>query len=1327
MITVVTLILIAVLLTAARFAINSVDDYKEQLVEWVAAEHDINVDADKISAGIDFSGLVLTLKNVNFTETEVLPFELKIDNLFLHFDFLESLRKQQITFNDISLKGADLLLKSPLETQDIEQLELSDETTSSQSQSTIDALKNIFLLRLSSFSITESRLHFTDHLYNKKMVLIQDLSWINDDEHHQGVGKASLPNTLDDNSLEFIIDIKGDAEGDNDQLIGSVYAHAENLNVAEYLRPQINPLAELKTATMSFKLWGDFDFNGPKNIQLEWGNSEIAWSMLEQSHDWQINHGSFQFTYQNNYCLFDSYDLNITHNFIPFSDVEISAEGTLGEFGGVDLNGIDVSSIMPLGPLFSSLSEADINSISALEIGGKLNKIGLKVDKPGELTLNANIDAFNNQAVGVIPGISDANISVTSNKHAGHATIKLGQQKIHFDGHFNRPMPLQEGDFQLNWKNNEDGFELLSEKSLLITDEINSLSQFSLFFPNEKATNTSPILNLYSYTSVNDASKAQHYFPLEAMGEDVFNYLKPTLKKGTVSGAKILWSGRLSDYPFEKSEGVFQAFVPVKNAEYDFYEGWQGLTDLDLNLLFENDSLLMKSNKAKLGDIKVDKLVADIDHLSDEGILTVKVNLQEKTQSIVKYLISSPLKDSVGEAVQPIHINDRLKGNLTLTIPLAENNDETKVSGVFNLNKNDIDIELGSDSSLPLKNVEGSFSFINGDLKADDLTATLFDQPINISFFSKEYPDKYEFQANLSGQWDVAKLSLKQQSLLPLQLSGNLDWQGQMNFIKSLNEHYTFSAHLTSQLQGVKINLPAPYNKNALQAWPTMIRLNGDQDNMRWDAQITDKLNSVGELAYSKQQTSLNYLYLGLGKDNGAAIDKTKQIVRVNQDKVNLTPWVEMLNKYFVEPVDEATQRSENVIDNVALANTNNVIDIDAFYLNIKHAELFEQPLINLNTEVIQADKKVNVNLKADDLLANIEYRQGIPDRYDININKMNFQRLDIDALQAVFYNEENDRLTEYSDNLREDYPEVFLECLSCTFNNMALSPLKAHVFPSQSRFSIDYLQLGEADQATNISGVWDQRRTNIIVDSRASSDTSIVHRLGYDSPMNYQDAQLNGAFNWVGAPWQFNFDSLNGDFSLDVENGQITEVDDKGARLLGFLSLDGIRRSLNIEFGNVFSKGLGFDEMSLSGNITNGILKNDDYYLDGSAGKISGDGLIDLPNLNVNYRFSYSPAVTSSLPVLAAFAINPLTGAAVLMLTKILEPVVDTIIRVDFSVKGALNDPDIKIEDRLKGTVKLQNSEVLEEIEDKADTTLLQESLLNQETTDNEELENEL
>ncbi|WP_028869757.1 YhdP family protein [Psychromonas arctica] len=1325
------LIIIAVLLTIARFAINGVDDYKEQLVEWVAAKQNINVNAEKVSAGIDFSGLVLTLKDVTLIDTQVLPFELKIEHLFLHFDFIDSLTKQKLIFNDISLKGANLSLKSTkmqnlavatnpqqltsqaIATQSVASASVSSQAIASQSvltkseqdqaqsELTLDALKNIFLLHLSSFSITDSQINFIDHLNNKKTILIQDLSWVNDDKRHQGVGKASLPNTIGENTLQFVIDITGEAEGANEQLIGRFYAQAENLNATEYLQPQVNPLAELKKAIVSFELWSDFDFNGPKSMQLQWGNSEIAWSMLNQSHDWQINDGLLQFTDQDKHWLFDSYDLNITHNYIPLNNANFSGAGIDNEFGEFDLSGVNVNSIVPFALLFSTLPEANIEQILALELGGDVNKVGLLVDQSGEYSISANVDAFNNQAVGAFPGISDANISLLSNQRTGRASIKLGPQSILFDKQFSRSMPLQKGQFELRWENQQDGFKLVSDKSILVTDELDSSSQFTLFFPNDSEL-SSPFLSLFTYASLSDVEKAQYYLPMLAMGQDVFDYLQPTLKKGSVTGAKIVWHGPLTDYPYKDNDGVFQAFVPVKNGQYNFYTGWEGLSDLDLDLLFENDSLFMSSDKAKLGDIRVDSLSAVIDHLSPDGVLTINAKVAETSSSIADYLIGSPLKDSVGKVVQMIRIGGQVTGGLTLEIPLDSSNAETVAKGKLDLVDNDIDIELTSDVILPFKKVNGSFSFVNGDLTANDLTATLFEQPVNLSFASKESPEQYRLTADLSGLWNVAKLSRYEKQLAPLQAIGNLDWQGQLDFTQGSNQDYQFSVNLSSQLQGVKIGLPAPFNKNSLQAWPTSINVSGNQRSTQWDARINNKLKSVGEILHPENSNKervavLKYLYLGLGSGQAIGIDKRKQIVRITGDKINLTPWAEIVNEWVF------TQKNTAATDISATASNNkstSLFNINEFYLDIRHAELFEQPLVNLDSQAIYRDDFWAIKLKADNLLTDIEYRQGIPDRYDISIKKMNFQLLNVDAIQELFSKEEGPSLPQLSNNLREDYPEVFLECVQCDYKKMQLSPLKAHVYPSKLGLNIDYLNLGEKDQATNISGVWDQRRTNIIVDSKGSSDNSIVDRLGYSSPMVYEQASLNGALNWVGAPWHFNLDSLNGQLSVKAENGQITEVDDKGARLLSFLSLDGIRRSLNLEFGNIFSKGLGFDDMSLSANISNGILKNDDYFLNGSAGKISGEGLIDLPNLNVNYRFSYSPAVTSSLPVLAAFAINPLTGAAVLMMTKILEPVVDSIIRVDFSVKGALDNPDVKIEDRQRGVVKLQNSEVLEEIE---------------------------
>ena len=69
-------------------------------------------------------------------------------------------------------------------------------------------------------------------------------------------------------------------------------------------------------------------------------------------------------------------------------------------------------------------------------ISADVNKVGFLVDQSGEYSITANIDAFNNQAVGAYPGISDANISLVSNQRTGRASIKLDPQSILFDKQF---------------------------------------------------------------------------------------------------------------------------------------------------------------------------------------------------------------------------------------------------------------------------------------------------------------------------------------------------------------------------------------------------------------------------------------------------------------------------------------------------------------------------------------------------------------------------------------------------------------------------------------------------------------------------------------------------------------------------------------------------------------------------------------------------------------------------------------------------------------------------------------------------------------------------
>lgn len=1273
-----------------RILFTGVADYKEQAITWLTNEYQVNVSVEDLSAGIDFSGMVLTLNNVELLDSDDLPFVLKLEYLFLHLNFWDSVTQRQLSFNHVSLQGADLTLKPVLEN-----------STSKESQLTINTLKDIFLSQLKKVSVKDSTLNYTDKFGIDKIIIIEQLRWLNEGKKHQGIGNATLPGALARNSLKFVVDIFH--ESNNKPLSGHLYLQADNLNVSDYIIKQVNPNAEILEAMLGFEAWAKFSNNKIDSVQLQLKDTLFSWSQLDRYYSWGLNSGLLQLTNSDKGWLLDSYELDINHNQPDWEQLTISGQGDKSNLL-VNIEGLRLKDITPFYILYSDLDKQQITSLRKYHIDANIEQIGLSANKYGNVQFSLALSEFKNRPVGGIPGLSNADITLIGSLKEGNVDIHLAPQKIHVDGQFSRSIPIKSADIAIQWLQTETALKLSSEQTLISTDDLDTTSEFSLLLPNHKTANQSVFLSLYSYASLNDASKAQYYFPKKAMGESVFNYFKPTLKKGYIKGAKILWYGAFNHYPYLENNGIFQAWVPLRDAQYDFYSDWQGLTHLDLDLMFENDYLIMDAKKASLGKINIGQLSAKVDHLNPGGILTIKATLTEDAQKISHYLKNSPLKESVGKALSVVEITEPLSANITLTVPFNREQQQTKSEGEIVLTNNNIDILLTDNLVIALKEVNGSFRFVNGNLTATNIDALLFDQPLNIAFSSIEKKESYQIDADINGIWKLAKLSNYHALLKPLKASGLLDWSGKVSFMNKLAGAYQFDIELNSATQGIKTNLPEPLYKNTLQTWPTQIKVSGSDNSSRLQINIKDKLSFDGMVDYVDGKQFIPYFTLNIGQGKITNIDKTKQILNVNLAHLNIVTWYEYwkseqtnLNnrERFFKPQD--IPEGGKIALKGEEEENEPLFSLDEINVDVKHLNLFNQPLTLFTVNAVNIEGRWQAKVASDKLQTLIEYHQGNPVRIDVNAEKIDFQELDLSLLEANSAAREPQ--TKQSENLRADYPEIFVNCTICRYKKIDLSPLSLHLYPTKKRLNIDYIKIGGGSEYTDITGFWDQRITNIIFNSEGDKGGSLVNRFGYSSPVYHQKAQVSGVFNWVGAPWQVNLSSLNGAFSAILTDGAITEVSDNGARLLSVFSLDGIRRTLNLEFDNVFAKGFSFDELTMSGNINDGVLHNDDFYLDGAAGKITGSGLIDLYNQDTNYKFSYSPAVTSSLPVLAAFAINPLTGAAVLMLTKILEPIVDTIIRVDFTVKGDLNDPKIKLVTRQRGKIKLQDSDVLHEM----------------------------
>jgi len=178
---------------------------------------------------------------------------------------------------------------------------------------------------------------------------------------------------------------------------------------------------------------------------------------------------------------------------------------------------------------------------------------------------------------------------------------------------------------------------------------------------------------------------------------------------------------------------------------------------------------------------------------------------------------------------------------------------------------------------------------------------------------------------------------------------------------------------------------------------------------------------------------------------------------------------------------------------------------------------------------------------------------------------------------------------------------------------------------------------------------------------------------------------KITGNLTWTGAPNDFDYPTLTGNFKLESGAGQFTKIDPGIGKLLGVLSLQALPRRITLDFRDVFSEGFAFDFIRGDFRITNGQMHTDNLKLAGPAAAVAISGDIDLAQetqrLAVRVQPSLSTGVSAGAAVL--FIANPIVGAAVgagaLLAQRLMNNPIDQLFSYDYRISGSWADPVVE------------------------------------------------
>ena len=233
-----------------------------------------------------------------------------------------------------------------------------------------------------------------------------------------------------------------------------------------------------------------------------------------------------------------------------------------------------------------------------------------------------------------------------------------------------------------------------------------------------------------------------------------------------------------------------------------------------------------------------------------------------------------------------------------------------------------------------------------------------------------------------------------------------------------------------------------------------------------------------------------------------------------------------------------------------------------------------------------------------------------------------------------------------------------------------------------KGNWSVNELRITNPDATLVASGEWNnwKVRPNTLLrfNWKMSNLGQALKRINYPNVIKNGSAEINGQLRWPGSPHEFDLAKLNGSLKLDVQKGQLLQVEPGVGRLFSILSLQNLPRRLTLDFRDLFSKGFSFDAINADVRIQQGIMSSDNFKMEGPTAKVEMKGEVDLDKETQHLYIKATPYISDTLS-LAAFAGGPVVGAAAYIAQKVLKDPLNKIAETEYEIVGTWRNPQEK------------------------------------------------
>ena len=867
--------------------------------------------------------------------------------------------------------------------------------------------------------------------------------------------------------------------------------------------------------------------------------------------------------------------------------------------------------------------------------------------RPENYAVKARLQDFSMQARGDMPGIQGIDGYLVATSRAGLIDLQTKNARLDMVTLFRKPLDINTLSGRLSWSVLDSGLLIESSELKVINSHITTRSRLSILL----AEGQSPFVDMQTNFEKGDGAYASLYWPAKIIPEAATAWLDDAIVAGYVDYGTFVLRGYLDDFPYDNQEGRFEVRLNLRDGIVDYYNGWPRIEEIEAEVSFLGRGMHIEAVSGNIYDADIRRIVVDIEDLASSPVLKVSGSVATSSHDLLRYLTETDLVSDYQKVLSAVELYGTHALSLNMSIPLYD--EEIVFNGTLDFKHNLLRIPGWR---VELSDLRGRLSFSERTIAAERLTASYLNHPVTSEVSTIHSDGRRETHMRMQVLADLSRLLAQTNPWLADHIQG----ESVINVAVRISGTSELSSYVTvnSDLKGTEICLPAPFIKSKVTELPFQLtsRLNSGS--------IAALEASFGDRAHARmqfhEQAQLASGVVHLGKLQ-APLELGRQglEIRGRLDELGLDSWIDWYNnltegyadQHFVMPV---------------------FVDLDIGDLTLAKWRLPE-----FNISGLLADDAWNMRFVGSTIAG-----RGVFNRRNTPLLK-----LELDVMRIL---EGSGTIVNVADNawlfeiLPADIPSLDVDIKQLSYNNRDIGGVGINFSSGKNMLRINEAYLRNAESDLSIQGTWqhqrDRHQTDISVEVTSTDFGDLMKRLGYNDTIRRGDIESRGSFSAPFSPMEIGVEDINGEIEIALYDGEVIEVDAGNAgRIFGLLSFQALPRRLALDFSDLFSRGMSFDEIEGNFTIREGNAYTNNLSLMSPSGTVEVAGRVGLFDKDYDQLAKVTPNVSTSLPMVGALAGGTGLAAILLITHQILEKPINKFVETEYQISGTWAEPEIE------------------------------------------------